>query len=64
VAGISASGVSVARISRSIEAGSTPASSSAARAASTASSPVLPPTRRSRMPVRSRIQASLVSRVA
>ena len=38
-----------------------PAFSMAARPASTESADVVPPTRRSRMPVRSTIQASLVS---
>ena len=58
------SGVVVARIRTSMSAGLTPALAIAACAASVASPDVVPPTRRSRMPVRSVIQSSLVSIVA
>lgn len=64
VGGSEASGVLVATTTRSIEAGSAPASSSAARPASIASPVVEPPMRRSRIPVRSTIHASEVSSVA
>ena len=57
------SGVVVARITPSISSGRRPALASAAIPASMASCEVVPPIRRSRMPVRSWIQASLVSMV-
>jgi hypothetical protein len=57
------SGVVVARMTASISSGRRPAFSRAASPASMASCEVVPPILRSRIPVRSRIQASLVSRV-
>ena len=57
------SGVVVARITASISSGRRPALSRAASPASMASPEVVPPIRRSLMPVRSWIQASLVSMV-
>ena len=62
VAGTVRSGVVVARTRASIWCGSRPAISIARRPASIDSDAVLPPTRRSWMPVRSTIHSSVVSR--
>src|SRR5581483_7196608 len=64
VAGMTASGVVVASTTWSIWSAVRPAASRAARPASVARPEVVPPKRRSRMPVRSTIQASDVSREA
>ena len=64
VAGAMRSGEVVAKRTKSMSSGPTPASAIALRPAMVPKERAVPPMRRSRMPVRSEIHSSLVSRVS